>query len=294
MKIRSQLAAVSLSLLCSFSALAQQPLATQLQQIAGKIKGRVGAFAMVIETGETVSLNADAHYPMQSVYKFPISLAVLQQVDKGTLKLDQQVEVRKNELIPRGHSPIRDAHPNGTTMTLREVIRYNVSESDGSACDVLLRLLGGTSNANKAIHQLGVKDIDIATTEMLQMSDEKVQYRNWATPTAITQLYKIFYTRDVLSPASKALLIKYMTETPTGMNRLKGLLPKGTVVIHKTGTSFTIEGFTAATNDTGIILLPNGKHLAISVLVSDAYGTTEEKERVIAEIAKACYDNWNS
>lgn len=294
MKIRLQLASLLLSLLCSFDTLAQQPLATQLQQIASKIKGRVGVSAMVIETGQTVSLNADGHYPMQSVYKFPIALAILQQVDKGALKLDQEVQVRKEELIIHGHSPIRDTHPNGTAMTLREVIRYSVSESDGSACDVLLRLLGGAPNAEKAIHQLGIKDIAIATTEMIQTSNEIVQYRNWCTPTAMTQLYKIFYTKDILSPESKALLIKYMTETPTGMNRLKGQLPQGTVVIHKTGTSHTIEGLTRATNDTGIISLPNGKHLAISVFVSDAYGTTEEKEGVIAAIAKACYDHWNS
>lgn len=292
MKIRLQFAALQLSLLCSFNALAQQPLPTQLQQIAAKIKAKVGVSAMIIETGEAASLNADGRYPMQSVYKFPISLAVLQQVDKGTLKLDQKVQIHKEEFIRKGHSPIRDMYPNGATMSLREVIRYNVSESDGTACDVLLRLLGGTSNAEKAIHQLGIKDIAIATTEMVQTSDEMVQYRNWCTPTAMTQLYKLFYTKEILSPASKALLIKYMTETPTGMKRLKGQLPKGTIVIHKTGTSDTVDGLTRATNDTGIIILPNGKHLIISVFVSDAYGTTEEKERVIAGMANACYEHW--
>lgn len=279
-----------LTLLMSANSHAQQPLAARLQQIAGTIKAKVGASAMVIETGQSVTLNADRHYPMQSVYKFPIALAILQQVDKGKLKLDQPVQVKKEELIRHGHSPIRDQHPEGITMTLREVIRYSVSESDGSACDVLLRLLGGTKEAEKAIHLLGIKDIAIATTEMVQTADELVQYRNWCTPTAMTRLFTIFYTKDILSPASKALLIKDMTETPTGMNRLKGLLPKGTTVIHKTGTSHTVNGLTRATNDAGIITLPNGNHLAISVFVSDAYGSTEEKEGVIAQMAKACYD----
>jgi beta-lactamase class A len=76
------------------------------------------------------------------------------------------------------------------------------------------------------------------------------------------------------------------------MQRLKGLLPKETIVIHKTGTSFTIDGLTRATNDAGIITLPNGQHLAITVFVSDAYGSTAEKEGVIAQMAKACYDYW--
>ncbi len=61
-----------------------------------------------------------------------------------------------------------------------------------------------------------------------------------------------------------------MTETTTGTKRIKGLLPNGTVVAHKTGTSATVKGVTAATNDVGLVTLPNGRHLAIAVFVSDS------------------------
>ncbi|KAA2239035.1 class A beta-lactamase [Chitinophaga agrisoli] len=279
-------------LLCTLFVSAQQSLNARLQQIAATIKGKVGVSALLLETGQTAELNAQQHYPMQSVYKFPIALAILQQVDKGKLQLNQPVQIAKAELIPTGHSPIRDNHPDGVTMPLREVLRYNVTESDGTACDVLLRLLGGTKATQKAIEALGIKDIAIATTEMVQVSDELVQYRNWSTPIAMTRLLRIFYTKEVLSPASKALLLKDMTETPVGPQRLKGLLPKGITVAHKTGTSGTVDGLTRATNDAGIITLPDGRHLIITVYVSDAHGTTAEKEGIIAKMAKACYDEW--
>ena len=81
-----------------------------------------------------------------------------------------------------------------------------------------------------------------------------------------------------------------MAASNTGPRRLKGLLPTGTVVAHKTGTSGTENGETAATNDIGIITLPNGRHIAIAVFVSDSPADEGTREGVIARIAKAAWD----
>jgi beta-lactamase class A len=74
---------------------------TQLDQIASAAKGRVGVAAVVLETGETVSLNSHDHFPLQSVYKLPISMAVMKQVDSGKLKLEQRVRVTKDDFGSR-------------------------------------------------------------------------------------------------------------------------------------------------------------------------------------------------
>jgi beta-lactamase class A len=87
------------------------------------------------------------------------------------------------------------------------------------------------------------------------------------------------------------LLLKYMIESAPGANRLKGLLPPGTIVAHKTGTSGTNQGITAATNDIGLITLPGGKHLAIAVFVSDSPADEATREGVIAKTAKAVWDS---
>src|ERR1044071_1794863 len=64
-------------------------LQKQIEQIASAAKGHVGVAAEVLETGESVSLNPHEHFPMQSVYKLPIGMAVLAQVDNGKLRLAQ-------------------------------------------------------------------------------------------------------------------------------------------------------------------------------------------------------------
>lgn len=277
-----------------FGATSQTPLATQFSQIAQSIKGNVGVYAQVIETGDTAALNGHKRFPMQSVYKFPIAMAVLDQVDKGVFTLEQKIHVTKADYIPQnGISPLRDKYPDGDVdVPLTDLLWYNVSKSDGSACDVLLRILGGTAKADSYVHALGIKEMTIATTEQVQVADELIQYNNWATPAAITRLLHLFQTSKVLSEKSQALLLKLMITSGPGAKRIKGQLPTGTVVAHKTGTSGTQNGLTRATNDAGIITLPNGQHLAITVLISDSPASQEERELTIARIARAAWDHW--
>lgn len=84
-----------------------------------------------------------------------------------------------------------------------------------------------------------------------------------------------------------------MTDTHTGEHRPKGLLPPNAVVAHKTGTSGQHNGITNATNDAGLITLPNGSKLAIAVFVADSPENETVREKVIAQIARAIWDAAN-
>jgi beta-lactamase class A len=273
---------------------ADPKLAEQIEKIAADAKGRVGVHALVLETGETVSLQPDEHFPIQSVYKLPISMAVLAQVDAGKLKLDQKVRVEKSDLVRLGqYSPIRDKHPNGTELTLRELIRFAVMESDGTASDVLMRVAGGAGPIQEYLSSIRVNDWKVLSTERELGSDWETQYRNWATPRAAVDLLRTLQEQRTLSDGSRALLVKFLTDSIPGEKRLKGLLPVGTVVAHKTGTSGSKNDVSAATNDIGIINLPNGHHLIIAVFVSDSPTDLAVREGVIARIARAVWDAWS-
>ena len=78
--------------------------------------------------------------------------------------------------------------------------------------------------------------------------------------------------------------MEFMNHSMIGQTRIPASLPEGTKVVHKTGT---ISG---STNDTGIVFLPDGRHLLITVFTKDAKAPTVDRERVIAEIAKYAYD----
>lgn len=267
-------------------------LRNQIEQIASAAKGRVGVAAKVLETEQSVSLNPHEHFPMQSVYKLPIAMAVLAQIDNGKLLLEQRVRVEISDFVRKGmHSPIRDRNPKGAELSIRELLRFAVSESDGTASDVLLKLVG-VDVVSKYLSGLGINELVVANSEKEIGQDWQTQYRNWASPEGSLQLLRSLHERRGISEQNLQLLYKFMTETPTGPKRLKGLLPKTAVVAHKTGTSGTSDGITAATNDIGLVTLPNGRHLAIAVFVSDSPADLATREAVIARIAKAVWDKW--
>lgn len=269
-------------------------LQRQIEEVASTAKGHVGMSSVVLETGETVSLNPHDHFPMQSVYKLPIGMAVMRQVDLGKIKLDQKVRVTKDDFIGRGqHSPIRDKHPNGTELSVSELMGWMLRESDGTASDVLMKLAGGPEAVQAYLTELKITDMIVLDTEKALGQDHSVQYRNWTTPEAAIALLRALHERRGLSEQSQAFLLKLMTESTPGAKRLKGLLPAGTIVAHKTGTSGTENGVTAATNDIGIITLPNGQHLAIAVFVADSPADVATREGVIAKVAQAVWDKWS-
>jgi beta-lactamase class A len=278
---------------CSAIQEQNESLRLQITQLSKAAEGTVGVSIENLETGDTLSYNGNNHAPMQSVFKFPIALAVLNRVDKGALSLEQKIHITKRELSDsETMSPLRDKIPcRDTDITINELLHFMVSQSDNIACDILLEKAGGPKQVEIYIHSLGVKGIAIAATEKQMHADYKLQYKSWCEPKEMTHLLKIFYEGKCLSKSSTAYLIKLMEETPTGAKRLKGLLPQGTIVAHKTGSSSTKHGTAAATNDVGVITLPNGYHLIISVFVTDSKASDTARDGVIALIAKAAYNN---
>lgn len=273
-------------------------LEKQFAEIAKSAKGKVGAAAVVLETGDAALLNADGHYPMQSVYKLPISMAMMDQIRQDNHALDEQIGVTPADFVRQGQaSPLRDKNPNGGIFTIRELIRLALVESDGTASDVLLRVLGGPNEVQQYLSQIGIEDMKVVNTEKEMGADWNVQYQNWATPTAAVEVLRYFEktSREAggIADEEDKVLNDFMTGVVTGPNRIKGLLPKGTVVAHKTGTGGTKDGITSATNDIGIVDLPNGKHLAVAVFVSDSPADDKTRDAVIAKIAKVVWDSWS-
>jgi beta-lactamase class A len=141
---------------------------------------------------------------------------------------------------------------------------------------------------------LGVAEVVVANTEKQIGQSQTTQYRNWASPSGVVALLRALHEGKGLSLTSRAILLQFMTRTQTGPRRLKGLLPKGTVIAHKTGSSHTVNGVTAATNDVGLITLPDGRHLAVAVFVSDSRADDATREEVIARTARAAWDYWSA
>ncbi|MEI7581562.1 class A beta-lactamase, subclass A2 [Runella sp.] len=273
-----------------------EKLRQKIQQIASSVDGKLGIAVLDLAGEDTLTMNGKGHFAMQSVYKFHLGLAVLDQVDKEKFKLDQKILVRKKDLLPNTWSPLREKYPNGEVeVPLSELLQFTVAQSDNNGCDILFNLVGSPKTVDTYIKNLGIKDVAISTTEQEMHQDPKAQFTNWSTPWSTVKLLEKFYQKKILSASGHDFMWKTLAEETTGSQKLKGLLPKGTVVAHKSGLSGTDEkGLTAATNDIGIVTLPNGKHYAIAVFFANTKMADKDSDRVIAEVSKAVWDYFST
>jgi beta-lactamase class A len=290
---------------CAFTldANAQSALQKRVANIAADAKGTVSISCLLPGTALNCDLHPHNHSPMQSVFKLPLALAVLHLADTGKLlpsqrpgesmsdTLDRTVRFLPEDRIPHTYSPLQDRYPEANIdVSLRELIALAVGQSDNAATDVLLRIVGGPAVVQDYIRSLGITGFQLQDGEQGLDRDPTAQYRNWIEPAAAVKLLERLTTNPPLSSEANDFLVRTLTASTTGPNRLRAGLPTGTVLAHKTGTSGEHNGKAEATNDIGLITLPDGRCLAVAVFVTDAHANGPTRDSVIARIARAAYD----
>lgn len=299
------------------------------RQTASEIDGTVGAAALHLASGQLVSLNGDESFPLASVCKLPIAIHILAMADEGKLSLDEPVEIPLYDVVP-GVSAVAERWPKQKTFPLGELLDLMVSTSDNTAVQTLFRIGGGEagmaqrfrqwniaglridrSERRCALDAAGVRDVPPVsdwTPSMVEDLTTKIPLhqrllafrrflddpRDTATPNGTVQLLKKAFAGELLSTQRTAHLVKILQNTTTGRSRIKGLLPPGTVVAHKTGTTSTVGGLNGATNDAGVITLPNGKDkMAIAVYIKASTRDLAIREKVIAKLAQTVFESWS-
>lgn len=263
-------------------------LKSEIENIISTKKADIGISIIHSENEEIVEINGDKHYPMLSTVKFPIALAILSKIEKGELKMSQEIFIKKEELLQNTWSPFREKFPEGnTTISLEEALNWMVIYSDNNITDILLRLIDGTKSVEKSVND---NRFIIKNNEEDMHKNWESQFVNKTTSTAFAQLLKKFSEEKIVNKANTEWLYQAMVNSETGLKRLKGKLPN-VKIAQRAGTSFTNEqGMTGAINNIGIIELPNKQKIYIAVFV---HNTTEEfskGEEIIADIAKVTWD----
>ena len=270
---------------------AQATLHQQISSIAQDAQGKVFVACSLPGIALDCDLNAHGHPPMQSTFKLPLAIVVLQQVEHGKLTLDQPIRFLPSDRYPGTYSPLQDAHPDANVdVPLSDLLQLSVGKSDNTASDILLRILGGPQAVQESMNKFGLQTIHVRDSERGLHDDFQAQYRNDAEPAAMVALLRLLADHSPLNTEHTALLNRWITESSTGPHRIKGLLPADTSVAHKTGTSGERNSMAPATNDIGLITLPNGQRLAIAIFVTDSHADEATRDGIIARIAKAVYD----
>lgn len=261
-------------------------LVQQLRALSRSVGGAVGMAAIHVETGRTIEVPGRRPLPLYSVFKLPVAVAVLKDVDEGRLRLDQKLRITPAEVVP-GSAENATLWPAPVERTIRELLELSIVRSDNTSADKLLEMAGGPGAVTRRLSALGVSGITIRRSVREFLPDRTHPHPNTASALDLARLLARLQRGEILQPASRDVLFGFMAQATTGLHRLRGGLPAGTPVGDKTGSG---PGG-SATNDVGIITLPEGKgHLAMAVLVSGSKRPVEAQEKLIADLARAVYD----
>jgi beta-lactamase class A len=300
---------------------AQDQLHREMARIEPLSGGTLGVAAVHLESGRTFYHNADAQYPLASTYKVPIALQALALAQEGKLDLDRLVPWDTTDLHIGSEAFLLFRKP-GFALSVRNMLETMLILSENNSTDWMLKLAGGAEAVTRRLREVGIADVrvdrptaeiiahpygitDVWTTDgkfsrarwdaqMSQLSkarrDSAAHYyardpRDHGSPRGMATLMTKLWKGELLDKDNTAYLLDIMYRCETGTARIKGMLPPGTRVAHKTGT------YPGTANDVGIIDLPDGTHVAIAVYVKQSAKVQgPDLEAAIAQAARAVYD----
>jgi len=295
-----------------------EDISQKIEKLSQGLVGRIGVAAQEIGSKERITVNGDETFVMASTYKVAIATTLLNRVDKGEVKLTDLIDITQEMMVAGDNAiALNFVHP-GIKLSIANLIEPMITESDNTATDACLKLAGGPEAVTKMMRSIGITDlrVDRYTSEILRdfyglpdkayasvlaeaiakdptlaakqpdrnLKFEQEDPRDQTSPNAMLELLLAVDSGKALSENSREFLLGVMSRTRTGNGRLKGLLPKGTPVAHKTGT---IGG---VANDVGFVTLPDGRRFAIVVFTKSSTTPEAYRDRAIAEVTRTLYD----
>ncbi len=247
--------------------------------------------AVIIDRTDTIEVNGNKPFPLLSVYKFPIAVALGDYLRVSNEIFPDSIILTREDLRLDTYSPMREKYEGLDTihLPLYDIMAYALQQSDNNASDILLNLMGGAQNAMLSLKRLGIEDVNVVSTEAEMHENPDLCYDNSSTPIAMAKLLDSFDHEFSDTYTRKA---KQLMETcVTGTNRLAmPLTGKDAIIGHKTGTGFTLpDGRLMAINDVGYVHLPNGISYSIAVFIENSGYDIPQTEAIIAEISEIVY-----
>lgn len=300
----------------------ESALEAELFALLNPFNGYVGVAVHDIQRRRMVDFNGRELFPQQSVSKLWVSLAALQMVDAGELDLREPAQIGIRDLTVF-HQPVRQFVLAGGTWrtTYADLMTRAITESDNTANDMLLKRVGGAKAVRAAIDKAGLGAIRFGPGERPMQS--RIAGLDWhqsfavgqsfykaraqvpemrrrvafdayvadpvdgASPRAIAFALGRLARGELLQKATADHLMALLGRVKSGPNRLKGGLPDGWSIAHKTGTGQVLGGEQAGYNDVGILTAPDGRRYAVAVMIGRTAVPVPQRMELMHAVVRA-------
>ncbi len=271
---------------------------TPADDVTGEIERYIGTtdawigVAVITDRGDTISVNNDEVFEMNSVMKLYQAIAVMGAMERDGTDPDTVLHVERNTLEPRTYTPMLEVYADGDfDIAASEVMRYSLQESDNNACDILFDHFISPHQADTYLKSAGIEGFTIGADERLIFADHALSADNLTYPLTAAEVIDRLFTGGLLGEPYQTKLTEMLTGCRTGMNHIAGGLPgKGVTIGHKTGTGFpAADGMPSGINDVAYVALPDGGSYSIAVFVGESDRDMAATEQLIADISEIVY-----
>ncbi|HEX7887495.1 MAG TPA: serine hydrolase [Phenylobacterium sp.] len=301
-------------------------LQARLNELAAAYGEDVGIAVTDVATGWTAGVDQARAYPQQSVSKLWVAIAVMKAADDGRLDPDGTVTLTDADRSVFFQPVAYRIGAKGYATPISDLLRRALVESDNAANDKLMRELGGPDGVAATLRDMGLtgvkvgayeRDLQASTAGLVWQADYGVgwnfQAAREALPMATRQAAMDAYLADpldgvapaeittalaalargeLLSAASTERLLGLMAQARTGPRRLKGGLPSGWSIAHKTGTGQDFRGASVGINDVGLITAPDGHVYAVAVMMRRTRQSVPARLAFMQSVTRAVADEW--
>ncbi|NER79061.1 MAG: serine hydrolase [Leptolyngbya sp. SIO1D8] len=219
-----------------------------------------------LDTGNYVDLNGTSAVSAASTIKVPILVAFLEAVDAGNLRLDQALTLQE-DLIGGGSGEMQ-THEIGSQYTALEVATEMIINSDNTATNMMIALLGGQASLNQRFQAWGLS----ATVFRNALPD--LEGTNTTSSADLVRLMALVDQGEILNMRSRDRMLSIMQRTYNRTLIPDGLGDEGAITFNKTGDIGGVLG------DIALIDAPNGKRYALGVLVTRPHNDGRANELI--------------
>lgn len=280
-------------------------LDAQLNTLTSSYQGKVALYAIDLDSGKTISINADTPVATASVIKLTILFEALKQIQAGQAHFNDVLTMEKSDQV--GGSGVLNAFDTPMALTLKDALTMMIIVSDNTGTNLAIDHLG-LENIQKRIQWMGLpntwlykkvfeaptgpqpadqKEFGLGKTTAREMAEVMTRF---ATCNLNTPGIAAPPTDAAPSPSDKALcdaaldMLKNQRDS-AGMRRYLGRY----AVANKTGA------LDAVRNDVGIVYAPKGP-IVISIFTyankDQSWSVDNAPQVLIAHLAKAIVDAW--
>jgi len=252
----------------------------ELARMAERYPGRVSIYLKDLKSGKTWMHHPDDLFPAASLIKVPVMIATFYKIRDGQLALDERLAITRRNRV--GGSGSLKWRPDGTKLTLRELLVHMINESDNTATKMVLDRLG-IHYVQQQFPRMGLLYTGIYE-EGMSIKGGRVMHENYTTAREMTSLMDKIYTGQAVDKISSEVMLEILKKPKAVASRLAKGMPAGWEIAHKTGL------LRQACHDSAIFLTPQGDY-AITVLTGQnrAYSTAKD---FITKVAKVTFKHY--